>query len=291
MSNGLLGVIKPPGMTSFDVIRLLRRISGIRRMGHTGTVDRLGSGVLVIAVGRATRLVEYLMGEKEYFVEVRLGRETDTGDLEGQTLHEAEVPPLDREKVLHVLHEFVGEILQEPPAVSAKKVHGRRASDLYRRGVQVQLKPQRVRIRELELVRMLEEPPALQLRVRCSAGTYMRSLARDIGRRLGVGGHVSFLVRLYSHPFHISECVPVNTLLEVGDLGPYLRPPDRGLEQLPMARLSLAESRKFVRGARVRAPGIRQGHLVRVYDSTGLFLGLARRQGHFLQPTCVLAEG
>ncbi len=191
--NGLLVVNKPVGPTSHDIVFKIRKWSGERRAGHTGTLDPLASGVLVICLGTATRISEYLLGsDKRYRALVQLGRTTATYDAEGQTLEQKNVA-VTIEQIESALEKFRGTISQTPPAYSAVQVDGRRAYDRARRGEQVELEPRAVTIHTLNVMEWT--PPDLTLDVLCSAGTYIRSLAHDLGGALGCGGHLAGLAR------------------------------------------------------------------------------------------------
>lgn len=235
--HGIFNIDKPTGMTSHDVVDAVRRLVRQRRVGHAGTLDPLATGVLVVCVGNATRLVEYMVGhDKEYRVTVRLGVETDTYDAEGSVVAERPVPPLSRDDIEAVLSHFRGEIEQIPPPYSAIRRGGRRLYELARAGAKVEVPPRRVTIYALNLEAW--QPPNLILHVVCSAGTYVRSLAYDIGRALGTGGHVVALRRLRSGPFRVEDAVPLDVLLQAPDWRASLLPPDAGLVDWP--RLDLA---------------------------------------------------
>jgi tRNA pseudouridine55 synthase len=292
--NGFVGVFKPPGMTSFDVIRFLRRYSPTPKMGHTGTIDRLGAGVLVVAVGRATRLIPFLEGTKEYIAEMTLGVTTDTGDAEGRILanRARDIPAFGVTEVEALVTRYRGEIVQKPPPASAKKIGGRRASDLYRAGVAVSLKPHTVHIHDLQVLRLTPGPPQrLLIRMSCSTGTYVRSLAESIGDDLGVGAHISFLVRTFSHPFSLSDCVTLQEVSSAGELHRFVRGADTGLHHLPEARLPLRDARRFARGNSVRIFFPLYAAHWRVYDPEGRFLGIGHLQGHNLAPHKIISGG
>ncbi|MHA2621408.1 MAG: tRNA pseudouridine(55) synthase TruB [bacterium JZ-2024 1] len=292
--NGFVGIFKPPGMTSFDVIRFLRRYSTTQKMGHTGTIDRLGSGVLVVAIGRATRLIPLLEGTKEYIAEMTLGITTDTGDAEGQIRENrsATARVVEMDEVNALISRYRGEILQKPPSASAKKVGGRRASDLYRAGVAVPLKPHSVRIHDIKVLRVSSDlPQRFTLHISCSTGTYVRALAESIGEDLGTGAYISFLVRTFSHPFSLDDCVTLQEVAQSGTLQPFVRPSDAGLQQLPDARLVSRDARRFVNGTSIRLYPPQFAPMWRVYDPDGRFLGVGILQGHLLTPHKVVDGG
>ncbi len=239
--HGIFNIDKPSGITSHDVVDTVRKRVGQRRVGHAGTLDPLATGVLVVCVGYATRLVEYMVGhDKEYRVTVRLGVETDTYDAEGTVIAERPVPSLSQEDIEQVLARFRGEIEQVPPKFSAIRRQGKRLYELARAGEEVDAPSRRVAIHALVLERWT--PPDLTLRVTCSAGTYIRSLAHDIGRALGTGGQVIALRRLRSGPFRVEDAVPLERLVHADDWRAYLLPPDAGLADWPRLDLSPAQA-------------------------------------------------
>ncbi len=207
---GFLNLPKPRGPTSHDIVARVRRLTGVRRVGHAGTLDPLAEGVLVLALGRATRLLEYVVsGEKVYRAMIRLGSTTTTDDAEGAV---TETRPLTvgQADIAAVLPQFLGEIAQRPPAFSAVQVGGRRAYDLARRGAAVALPARRVRIARLTVLGW--QAPDLTLEVTCGPGTYIRSLARDLGAVLGCGAHLAGLVRTRSGHFSIAAANPLADL-------------------------------------------------------------------------------
>ncbi|OGJ48827.1 tRNA pseudouridine(55) synthase TruB [Candidatus Peregrinibacteria bacterium RIFOXYA2_FULL_33_7] len=195
LENDVFAVDKPIGMTSFDVVRKLKKILNVKKIGHGGTLDPLATGILVIGVGKGTkRLQQCIDGDKEYIAEIKFGEKSATFDREGpiSKANEEKLKIVD-EKILDV---FRGEILQTPPIYSAKKIKGVRASDRVRSGQEVKLEPQKVKIYELEVLNFDQENQILKIRVVCSKGTYIRSLANDIGEELGVGGYLWDLRRV-----------------------------------------------------------------------------------------------
>lgn len=204
--HGLLVVDKPVGPTSHDMVDRVRRVLGVRRVGHTGTLDPFASGVLPICVGKATRLVRFFAGhDKAYEATVRFGFATTTDDRQGEPLGPAVPVALDRAALEAAAAGLVGEILQIPPAFSAKRTGGRRHYEMARAGEAVERRPCRVTVRSLEVTRFSGDQA--EIAVACSAGTYIRALARDLGDRLGVGGHLVALRRARSGPFDLSHAV------------------------------------------------------------------------------------
>jgi tRNA pseudouridine55 synthase len=209
--NGVLVIDKPAGWTSHDVVQRVRRFAGQRRVGHLGTLDPLATGVLPIALGEATKLSQLLThGRKAYSGRIRLGIETNTYDREGEITAEHTGAWPSREEVERALAGFHGRILQRPPPFSAIKRGGEAAYVLARRGESVELEPREVTVYEIEL--RAYEPPFLDLRVECSAGTYLRSIAHDLGARLGTGAHLWELCRTRSGPFRLDQAVPLERL-------------------------------------------------------------------------------
>jgi tRNA pseudouridine55 synthase len=211
--NGVLVVDKPAGWTSHDVVAHVRRLTGIRRVGHAGTLDPMATGVLVLGLGPATRLLGYLSGaDKEYLVGVRLGATTSTDDATGETLSTADPSGVTDDALHAAMARFVGELDQVPPSVSAIKQQGERAYRRARRGEQVTLPARRVRVDVFEL---LDRRGAdLDLRVVCSAGTYVRALARDLGAALGIGAHLTALRRTRSGAYDLTAARPLDPPLD-----------------------------------------------------------------------------
>jgi len=235
---GFIIVDKPVGPTSHNIVSLVRRGSGVRKVGHAGTLDPRASGVLVLCLGPATRLSEYLStSSKRYEAVVRFGTATQTYDAEGPVLRQTETVPT-LEEIQAVLPEFRGEIEQVPPPFSAIKVRGKKAYELARAGQDVQLEPRMVTI---HLLRILEyQPPDLLLDVECTAGTYIRSLAHDLGTRVSTGAYLASLRRTRAGPFSLEDAVPLPKL-EVGFLTNkwerYLISAVKALPDLPMVKV------------------------------------------------------
>jgi tRNA pseudouridine55 synthase len=222
-TSGLVVVDKPAGITSHDVVARVRRLAGTRKVGHAGTLDPMATGVLVLGVERATRLLGHLMlTEKAYDATVRLGVATTTDDAEGEILSTSPAGGLVEDAVRRVLAEFTGELLQVPTAVSAIKVEGRRAYQRVRAGEQVELQPRPVTVHELVVheVRPAGDVVDVDLSLRCSSGTYVRAIARDAGARLGVGGHLTALRRTAVGPYGLDAARTLGQLAETFDVLP-----------------------------------------------------------------------
>jgi tRNA pseudouridine55 synthase len=209
--NGLLNVNKPAGCTSFSIVAGVRRLSGERRVGHAGTLDPAASGVLPVCLGQATRVAEYLLEcPKEYMAGIELGISTDTYDGEGRITGRGELHNISRAMVEGILQSFEGTIDQVPPAFSAVKVRGRKSYALARAGHEVILEPRRVHIHNIQIVSF--ELPYLKLKVSCSKGTYIRSLANDLGERLSCHAYLKDLVRVSYGPFKIDDAITPNQI-------------------------------------------------------------------------------
>ncbi|HEX8127588.1 MAG TPA: tRNA pseudouridine(55) synthase TruB [Pyrinomonadaceae bacterium] len=329
--DGVLIIDKPAGWTSHDVVARVRRVLRERSVGHTGTLDPFATGVLVMLIGRATRLAQFLSGaEKEYDALVRFGYATETGDLTGarrerptETVTGGAAndvrPPCaewSREEVERALASLRGELEQVPPMYSAKKVAGRKLYELARRGEEIERAAVRVRVRELEVLEADGRAPGtsgawlrgnedgtcdLRVRVACSAGTYVRVLAEDLGARLGAGAHLAALRRTRAGAFRLAQAVTLDALaerVEAGDAGELLITPDAALPELPFVHLTAEDSRRVRHGAAVSIGGDggspwQEGERVRMRDAAGSLIAIgvydaARGQ---LQPRVMLDVG
>ena len=283
-ADGFLNLLKPPGMTSHDASSFVRALLRGRRTGHLGTLDPAAAGVLPIAVGRATRLFSLASGsDKAYRAEITFGLTTDTMDADGELTSRQDSSRLTADAVRALLPGFTGEVEQVPPAFSAVQVGGRRMHELARRGVDVQAPPRRVRILSLGLVDFLPGPAARAvLDVVCTAGTYVRVLASDLGRVTGCGACLTFLVRTRAGPFELSDAITMQeceAAAERGDLVGALLPMDWPLGHLPALALDAPRALRFVQGTRV-AVEAGLASRARVYGPDDHFLGL----GELVQP-------
>lgn len=270
--NGIVIIDKPAGWTSQDVTARLRRVFGTRRIGHGGTLDPMATGVLPVFVGRATRGVEFFEhAEKTYETELLLGIATDTEDTTGTVLFRREVS-VTPEQLTAVLERFRGEIMQIPPMYSALKVNGQKLCDLARKGRQVERQPRPVTIHELTL--LSREGDTLRLRVRCSKGTYIRTLCADIGEALGCGGCMQALRRTQAGEYTIAEAVPLQQLLESPEPETYLRDVDTMFRGYPGVKLT-ANQEKRCRNGNAFSVSL-PGGTYRAYSQTGEFLMLAK---------------
>ncbi len=273
--DGIVIVDKPQGWTSQDVTARLRRVFGTRRIGHGGTLDPMATGVLPVFVGRATRAVEFFEhAEKTYETVLRLGITTDTEDMTGTVLTEENVS-FTEEQLQETLAAFRGEILQVPPMYSALKVNGQKLCDLARKGKTVERQPRPITIHELTLVERGEN--TLRLRVRCSKGTYIRTLCKDIGEKLGCGGCMESLRRVAAGEYTIDEAVPLQTLLDTEEPEKYLRDVDTMFRNYPAVTLTANQETRCRNGNAFSvslAPGA-----YRAYSQDGEFLMLAKVDG------------
>ena len=270
--NGIVIVDKPQGWTSQDVTARLRRVYATRRIGHGGTLDPMATGVLPVFVGRATRGVEFFEhAEKTYDTVLLLGRTTDTQDVTGATLAEKAVhlSPADIEKVLP---RFRGDILQVPPMYSALKVNGKKLYELARKGQEVERQPRPITV--FELTNLGFDGTRLSLRVRCSKGTYIRTLCQDIGEALGCGGCMEALRRVRAGEYGIEDAVPLEKLLESETPEQYLRSLDTMFAHYPAVTLTANQEKRCRNGNPFSSP-LPQG-TYRAYSQSGEFLMLAK---------------
>ena len=270
--NGIVIIDKPQGWTSQDVTARLRRVFGTRRIGHGGTLDPMATGVLPVFVDRATRGVEFFEhAEKTYETLLRLGLTTDTEDISGTVLTEQEAH-VTMEQLEAVLENFRGEIMQVPPMYSALKINGQKLVDLARKGRTVERQPRPITLHELTLLGM--EAEGIRLRVRCSKGTYIRTLCKDIGEALGCGGCMAALRRVQAGEYTIDEAVPLQTLLDSEDPGQYLRPVDSMFRNHPAVPLT-PNQEKRCRNGNAFSIQLPDG-TYRAYSQAGEFLMLAK---------------
>jgi tRNA pseudouridine55 synthase len=258
--SGVLVVDKPVGLTSHDVVQIIRRGTGIRRAGHTGTLDPRASGVLVVLVGPAVRLSEYVSAsDKRYQATIRLGSSTDTYDAEGTVTNFSSWDNVTEEQFNEVLQKFIGEIEQTPPPYSAVKVKGKKAYEAAREGEELDLEPRMIKVYSLEVLEWA--PPEVVIDVYCSSGTYVRSLANDLGKALGCGAHLIGLRRTKSGRFTLRDAVPLRRLQEAFDAGTWYRnliPAAEALADWPMLELN-ADQVELVRHGH-RVPGKEGDH-------------------------------
>ena len=313
--DGVLIVDKPAGLTSHDVVARVRRILGEKRIGHTGTLDPFATGVLVVLVGRATRLAQFLSGaDKEYEAVIRLGYATDTGDVTGRRLEEPNgaltaetqrTQSLRREDIESALASLRGEIDQVPPMYSAKKQQGRKLYELARRGETIERNPVRITIHEFEVIdhngplltQNTDGSSDLAARVVCSAGTYVRTLAEDFGKQLGTGAHLAALRRTRAGEFRLEAAITLDDLQKRAEAGALaLLPPDAAVSRLPFLDLDVAAASRARNGMDVSVTdevGAKwaEGERVRMRDEDGslIAVGFFDATKQLLHPGVVVA--
>lgn len=306
--NGIINVLKPPGMTSHDVVYFVRRISGIRKVGHTGTLDPGASGVLVVCLGQATRLSQFLVDDtKEYRAEVTFGLSTSTGDSFGQVTAEGDAAGLTEETVRSALPVFTGEISQVPPMTSAIKQQGKKLYQLARAGIVVDRPARSVSIYELEYIWGTgwgDSHPRALLHLRCSKGTYVRTLCEDLGIYIGCGAHMSFLVRTRVGIFDISDSLTLEEIQAAAidnKLMDKVIPMENVLVGLPVVTVKNGAASAVSSGSKLYQPGVCQmpedlaeGNLVQLVGQEGLLavaetiLDTEHQDRLIFKPVCVL---
>ncbi|MGC8668759.1 MAG: tRNA pseudouridine(55) synthase TruB [Chthonomonadales bacterium] len=290
MVQGILPLFKPEGVTSHDVVNRVRRILGVRRVGHTGTLDPIATGVLVVCVGEATRLAEYLsVHGKVYRTRIRLGLTTDTQDRTGQVLSTVDASGIGEADVLRALERFKGRIEQVPPMTSARRYQGKRLYALARAGREVDRPARAVTIARLDLLAFEPGPqPAVDLEVECSAGTYIRTLAADLGAALGVGGTMEDLVRTQAGLVRLEDCVTLEQLEQLqacGRLPDVLRPPAWAMRDWPRTTVNPREAEALRCGRTLPIPtGDLPVGLVLALDEGGNVVAIVRWNGQKIRP-------
>jgi len=282
--SGIFNIDKPAGWTSFQVVSLVRRLSGVRRVGHAGTLDPSATGVLVVCLGQATRLIEYMMeATKVYRAEVRLGITTDTLDATGTPVSQADPSNIGRQQVEKALTAFVGEIDQVPPMFSALKYNGQPLYRYARAQRQVERQARRVTIHRLQLLAF--QPPLATIEVECGKGTYIRALAHDLGQQLGCGAHLAALARLRVGPFTLDDaCSPpqLEAAFQEGRWQNLLHPADAALPSWPAVTLSEPQERAVRFGQCLAADSLEPGQAVendqlcRAYSPRGQLVAILR---------------
>ncbi len=257
---GFLNIYKPKGMTSFDVVAKLRRVTKIKQIGHTGTLDPFAVGVLPICIGKSTRLIEYLEDDKEYLATVQFGKDTDTYDLDGTVVKNYD-KKITQDDLLSVLDDFRGEIEQLPPIYSAIKVNGKKLYEYARKGEEVEIKPRKVFISKLELISFEEEKQEAKILVGCSKGTYIRSIAYDIGQKLNCGGYLTALERTKAGVFNKENSTPLEDFKELPDVeNKMINPLD--VLPLPQVKLNDIEKERVNHGMPIYNKGFKNSDIV-----------------------------
>ena len=282
MLTGVLNVDKPTGLTSHDVVDLVRRAARQRKVGHAGTLDPIATGVLPLCLGNATRLSEYLIAEeKEYRLVCRLGVETDTQDITGEIVQERDPQGIDLESVEETLQRFRGSIQQVPPMVSAKRHKGKRLYDLARQGIEVEREPIEVTIHELELLEY--KNPDIALRVFCSKGTYIRTLCHDIGRELDCGAVMASLVRTRCGALKVEDSIDSAELKDPESVRKHLISADEALAKFPGITITDGEVSSWMTGRAIRGGSIlsqtgefEKDSVLRIKARDGRLIGLGK---------------
>ena len=231
---GFLNVSKPEKITSHDVVSYLRKITKEKQIGHAGTLDPFATGILPIAIGKATRLIEYLPDDKEYLALICFGKNTDTYDRDGQVIFESE-KKVQKDEVVETLKEFKGEIEQFPPMYSAIKVNGKKLYEYAREGKSIDIKPRKVYIERIELKKFDFEKQMAQILVKCSKGTYIRSIAYDLGKKLECGAYLSELTRSQAGNFRIEDAISLYDIKTVEDVERFLEPVKLNMPQMELS--------------------------------------------------------
>ena len=278
--NGVLNIFKPKGMSSFDAVRVVKKVAGTGKVGHTGTLDPEATGVLPICIGKATKIIDYIMdSEKVYEVTLKLGIRTTTYDLEGEVLEERDPSHLTEEEILNAINSFKGEYSQIPPMYSALKQNGVRLYELARKGIEVERKGRLVNIYNLEDIKI--NNPYISMKVTCSKGTYIRSLCYDIGEKLGVFATMTKLNRAKTSVFSQEKSININELTKE-NINDYILSMEEALEKYDKIIVNKKYVKLLVNGVRV-ADGrftkdkVINNKLYRVYDDENNFIGLGER--------------
>lgn len=275
--EGFLNLNKPAGLTSHDCVSRIRRLLRIKRVGHGGTLDPAATGVLPIAIGKATRLLQYMRQDKAYRATVRLGVTTTTDDLEGEIVTREPVSELTLERVEATLPQFIGKIQQVPPAYSAIQVRGKRLYNLARAGEMVEVPAREVEVRKIEVLDWRNgEFPEIDLAIACGPGTYIRAIARDLGAILNTGGTLASLTRTESSGFNLADSLTFDDLETECDRGSF-QPiaPATALAHIPSIILSISDANRWCQGQRISLPDAQNvTSPLQVYREEGTFLGI-----------------
>ncbi|YAF95474.1 MAG: tRNA pseudouridine(55) synthase TruB [Nodularia sp. CChRGM 3473] len=287
--QGFLNLNKPFDWTSHDCVARVRKLLRLKRVGHAGTLDPAATGVLPIALGKATRLLQYLPENKAYQATIRLGVRTTTDDLQGEVIASQPCPRLNLADVKTALAQFQGKIEQIPPIYSAIQVEGKRLYDLARKGETVEVPKRTVEIFHTEILAWREgDFPELDIAIACGSGTYIRAIARDLGAILETGGTLAALIRTHSSGFNLTDSLTLSDLeaqIQAGIFQPSI--PDIALQHLPLVTLPAISAQKWCQGQKIPCT-LDTSEIVRVYDEETGFLGIGKLQNDLLIPTMVL---
>ena len=279
--NGVINIYKNTGMTSFDVVAMVRRVAKMKKVGHTGTLDPAASGVLPVCLGKATKIIDYIMENKKvYRVNLKLGMVTDTYDLEGEVLREEDASHITKDEILNCINSFVGTIDQVPPMYSALKQNGVRLYELARQGIEVHREARKVTIYSIENIK-IESSDNIQMDVCCSKGTYIRSLCYDIGEKLNVGATMTALERIQNGQFTKEEAINIEDLTEEL-LEKHIISIEKALDSFEKITVNEKFGKLLRNGVkvfdnRIYSEEVEFNKLYRVYEDNGVFLGLGKR--------------
>lgn len=279
--NGVINIYKNTGMTSFDVVAMVRRVAKMKKVGHTGTLDPAASGVLPVCLGKATKIIDYIMENKKvYRVNLKLGMVTDTYDLEGEVLREKDASYITKDEILNCINSFVGTIDQVPPMYSALKQNGVRLYELARQGIEVHRKARKITIYSIENIK-IESNDNIQMDVCCSKGTYIRSLCYDIGEKLNVGATMTALERIQNGTFTKEEAINIEDLTEEL-LEKHIISIEKALDSFEKITVNVKFGKLLRNGVkvfdnRIYSEEVEFNKLYRVYEDNGVFLGLGKR--------------
>ncbi|EJT6494786.1 tRNA pseudouridine(55) synthase TruB [Clostridium perfringens] len=279
--NGVINIYKNTGMTSFDVVAMVRRVAKMKKVGHTGTLDPAASGVLPVCLGKATKIIDYIMENKKvYRVNLKLGMVTDTYDLEGEVLREEDVSHITKDEILNCINSFVGTIDQVPPMYSALKQNGVRLYELARQGIEVHREARKITIYSIENIK-IESNDNIQMDVFCSKGTYIRSLCYDIGEKLNVGATMTALERIQNGTFTKEEAINIEDLTEEL-LEKHIISIEKALDSFEKITVNEKFGKLLRNGVKVfdnrmYSEEVEFNKLYRVYEDNGVFLGLGKR--------------
>lgn len=279
--NGVINIYKNTGMTSFDVVAMVRRVAKMKKVGHTGTLDPAASGVLPVCLGKATKIIDYIMENKKvYRVNLKLGMVTDTYDLEGEVLREKDASHITKDEILNCINSFLGTIDQVPPMYSALKQNGVRLYELARQGIEVHREARKITIYSIENIK-IESNDNIQMDVCCSKGTYIRSLCYDIGEKLNVGATMTALERIQNGPFTKEEAINIEDLTEKL-LEKHIISIEKALDSFEKITVNEKFGKLLRNGVKVfdnrmYSEEVEFNKLYRVYEDNGVFLGLGKR--------------
>ncbi len=277
--DGVINIFKNTGMTSFDVVRIIKKVSNTKKVGHTGTLDPEASGVLPVCIGKGTKIIDYIMNSnKVYEVEFKLGIKTTTYDLEGEIIEEKDPSNLTNDKILLAINSFIGEYSQIPPMYSALKQNGVRLYELARKGIEVEREGRLIKIINIDNIKI--NNPYITMTVTCSKGTYIRSLCYDIGDNLGVGAAMTKLKRTKTSKFTEEESININDI-NSNNINDFIISIEDALDSYDKLVVMNKYSRLLINGVRVfdrrfTKEDFKLEQLYRVYDEDGMFIGLGK---------------